>query len=187
MPLPAPVDREPLHRRAIDVRGYRRADGRFDIEARLTDTKGYAVDNRWRGRLEPGAPIHDMWLRLTVDDELTVLAAVAATDAAPFSVCDAITPAFARLEGLTIGPGWRRAVAKRLGGVQGCTHLVELLAPLATAAVQTIAPLKERAARPSGEPPSHLDSCHALRRDGPVVRAHYPAWHTGADGAAGDG
>ena len=187
MPLPAPVDREPLHRRAIDVRGYRRVDGRFDIEARLTDTKGYAVDNRWRGRLEPGAPIHDMWLRLTVDEDLTVVGAVAATDAAPFSICDAITPAFARLEGLTIGPGWRRAVAKRLGGVQGCTHLLELLAPLATAAVQTIAPLKERTAPAGGEPPRHLDSCHALRRDGPVVGAHYPAWYTGPDGAADDG
>ena len=184
MPLPAPVDREPLHRRAIDVRGYRRADGLFDIEARLTDIKGYAVDNRWRGRLEPGAPIHDMWLRLTVDEDLTVVGAVAATDAAPFSICDAVTPAFARLEGLTIGPGWRRAVAKRLGGVHGCTHLVELLAPLATAAVQTIAPLKERAANPTTAPPRHLDSCHALRRDGPVVRAHYPAWYTGPEGGA---
>jgi hypothetical protein len=187
LPLPDPAEREPLHRRAIDLRGYRRADGLFDIEARLTDTKGYAVDNRWRGRLEPGVPIHDMWLRLTVDDGLTVVAVAAATDAAPFAVCDAITPAFRRLEGLTIGPGWRRDVAKRLGGVQGCTHLVELLAPLATTAMQTIVPLRERTAPPDpNRPPGHLDTCHALRRDGPVVRAHYPAWYTGPE-EAGEG
>lgn len=183
MPLPAPAEREPLHRRTIDLRGYRRADGLFDIEARLIDTKGYAVDNRWRGRLDPGTPIHDMWLRLTVDDGLSVVAVAAATDAAPFAVCAAVTPAFEQLVGLTIGPGWRREVAKRLGGVHGCTHLVELLAPLATTALQTIAPLKERAASPAQQrPPRHLDSCHALRRDGPVVREHYPMWYTGPSG-----
>ena len=33
-------------------------------------------------------------------------------------------------EGLRVGPGWRRAVRARLGGVQGCTHPVELLGPL---------------------------------------------------------
>jgi hypothetical protein len=127
-----------------------------------------------------------MWLRLTVDDGLTVVAVTAATDAAPFAVCDTITPAFAKLEGLTIGPGWRREVAKRLGGVQGCTHLVELLAPLATAAIQTIVPLRERTAPPDpARPPRHLDSCHALRRDGAVVREHYPLWYTGR--ADGDG
>lgn len=184
MPLSPAAPREPLHHRALDLRGFRRADGLFDIEARLTDTKGYAVDNRWRGRLEPGAPIHDMWLRLTLDEDLTVVAAAAVTDAAPFAVCDAVTPAFARLEGLTIGPGWRRAVAQRLGGVHGCTHLVELLAPLATVAMQTILPVRRREAPPeaAARPPRHLDSCHALRRDGPVVREHHPEWYTGRDG-----
>ncbi len=182
MPLPAAAPRAPLHQRAIDCRGFRREDGLFDIEARLTDTKGYGVDNRWRGRLEPGAPIHDMWLRLTVDEDLTVIAVVASTDAAPFPICDAITPAFSQLEGVRIGPGWRRDVARRLGGVHGCTHLVELLGPLATTAMQTILPIKRREASSQDRPPRHLDSCHALRRDGPVVREHYAEWYTGSDG-----
>lgn len=179
MPLPPPPTRSPLHHRAIDCRGFERADGLFDIEARLTDTKGYTVDNRWRGPLAAGTPIHDMWLRLTVDAELTVVAVVAATDAAPFPVCDAITPAFATLEGVRIGPGWRREVARRLGGVQGCTHLVELLGPLATTAMQTILPRRRCLDPISDKPPGHLDTCHALRRDGPVVREHYPDWYTG--------
>lgn len=186
MPLPPPVARDELHRRIIDCRGYRRADGRFDIEARLTDTKGYPVDNRWRGRLAPGDAIHDMWLRLTVDEDLIVVGVAAATDAAPFAICDAITPAFARLEGLRIGPGWRREITRRLGGVHGCTHLVELLGPLGTAAMQTVMPLRRsREAAGSSRPPAHLDGCHALRRDGPVVREHYPEWYTGPvdDGA----
>ena len=43
MPLSEPTAREPLHRRTIDMVGYRRADGLFDIEAHLIDTKTYAV------------------------------------------------------------------------------------------------------------------------------------------------
>ena len=33
MPLSPPVEREALHRRAIELNGYRRTDGLFDIEA----------------------------------------------------------------------------------------------------------------------------------------------------------
>jgi hypothetical protein len=85
------------------------------------------------------------------------------------------------LEGLTIGPGWRRAVQARLGGVQGCTHLVELLGPLATTAYQTIHGWRTRhePQLETDRPPSHLDSCHALARTGAVVRQHYPRWYTG--------
>ena len=127
-----------------------------------------------------------MWLRLTLDDELTVIGVEAATVAGPFAICGAITPAFAKLVGLTVGPGWRRAVQRRLGGVHGCTHLVELLGPLATTAYQTIHVWRARhePALETDRPPRHLDSCHALARDGEVVRQHYPRWFTGAAAAA---
>lgn len=181
MSLSPSAPREPIHHRRIDCRGYRRADGLWDIEGHLTDTKSYAFTNSFRGEIAPDEPVHDMWLRLTLDDALTVIRAEAATEAGPFAVCPAITPAFAKLEGLTIGPGWRRAVQARLGGVQGCTHLVELLGPLATTAYQTIHPWRARHQPPAqtDRPPAHLDSCHALARDGEVVRRHYPRWYTG--------
>ena len=134
MPLSPLEDREPIHHRRVDCRGYRRADGLWDIEGHLTDVKSYAFSNKFRGEIQPGEPIHDMWLRLTLDDKLTVIKAEASTEAGPYAPCPAITPAFAKLEGLKIGPGWRRAVNNLLGGVQGCTHLVELLGPLATTA-----------------------------------------------------
>jgi hypothetical protein len=181
MSLSPPAQREPIHYRQIDFRGYRRADGLWEIEGHLADTKSYSFTNSFRGEIAPGEPIHDMWLRLTLDDELTVIRAEAATEAGPFAMCPAITPAFAQLEGLTIGPGWRRAVHARLGGVQGCTHLVELLGPLATTAYQTIHVWRSKH-EPKVEtdrPPSHLDSCHALARDGAVVQQHYPRWYTG--------
>lgn len=181
MPLPPAIARTPLHQRTIVCGGFRRDDGLFDVEARIVDTKGYPVDNRWRGTLAPGDAIHDMWLRLTLDDDLVVVAAVASTDAAPFAVCGDVAPAFEALAGLRIGPGFRRSVQTRLGGVHGCTHLVELLGPLATTAMQTILPIRRRDAPPPTKAPGHLDGCHALRRDGPVVREHYPDWYTGTE------
>jgi hypothetical protein len=38
---------------------------------------------------------------------------------------------------------------------------------------------REQPARHDDRPPSHLDSCHALARDGEVVRKHHPRWYTG--------
>ncbi|MCH8218951.1 MAG: DUF2889 domain-containing protein, partial [Planctomycetes bacterium] len=54
MPTSDPAPREALHSRAIDCRGYRRADGLWDIEARMTDSKTYAFSNAYRGESGPG-------------------------------------------------------------------------------------------------------------------------------------
>jgi hypothetical protein len=182
MPLSEPVAREALHHRVIDCHGYRRDDGLFDIEARIVDTKTYAFHNSHRGEIAPGEAVHDMWLRLTIDDGFVIRAVEAATDASPFAVCPAITPAFAKLEGITLGRGWGREVRQRLGGINGCTHLVELLRPVATVAFQTI--WSARRAVPGGEvaktKPPYLDQCHALASDGYVVREQHPEWYTGS-------
>ena len=181
MPLSDPAPREPIHTRRIECRGYRREDGLWDIEGEVHDSKTYGFDNSDRGRVEAGEPVHHMWLRLTVDDELNIHRAEAASDAFPFAICPDITPNFARLEGLRIMPGWTREVRRRLGGVHGCTHLVELLGPVATTAYQTIFPSKERKERadPNRKKPGHLDTCHALASDGPVVKSHWPEFYTG--------
>ncbi|MEZ5668209.1 MAG: DUF2889 domain-containing protein [Alphaproteobacteria bacterium] len=188
MPLSEPVTRDPIHVRSVTCRGYRRADGLWDVEGHLVDTKAYAFDSTSRGTLEPGEPVHEMWLRLTVDDDLVVRGVEAATDAAPFPVCPSIAPRFTQLVGLAIAPGWNAKVKQMLGGVQGCTHLVELLGPIATTAFQTIFPLRERERRQKGDrAPVPLEktpvgTCHALRADGPVVKEIWPEHYTGGGG-----
>ncbi len=181
MPLPEPKSpRTPIHTRRIECSGYRRDDGLWDIEGHLVDTKAYPFDNAWRGTIEPGTPIHDMWLRLTLDDELLVHDVAAATDHSPFEICPVIVPEFRKLVGMRIGKGWYGQVKERLGGVQGCTHLVELaLGAMATAAIQTIFPIRAAAKRDPDRKPGHLDTCHALASDGPVVRQHWPKHYTG--------
>jgi hypothetical protein len=197
MPLSPPVPREHIHTRHIECRGFRRADGLWDIEGHLTDVKSYSFRNSHRGEIAAGTPIHDMWLRVTVDDDLTIHAAEAVTDSSPFRTCSEITPNFQRLVGLSIGSGFRRKVRERLGGTEGCTHLVELLGPLATTAFQTVFPIKNRdeaAAQGQGgkltQRPQLIDTCHALASDGQVVKESWPDYYTGNDGgvaaAAGD-
>ena len=66
MPLPVPeVERELTHTRRVRYEGYKRADGRWDIEAHLLDTKNH--DFRLQtGVRRAGQPIHDMRVRLTI-------------------------------------------------------------------------------------------------------------------------
>ena len=181
MPLSPPADREPQHLRTVDCRGYRRADGLWDIEGHVKDVKEYDFNSQYYGTVHRGEPVHDMWIRLIVDDDLLVHEAEAAADGHPFPTCPAITPAFAKLAGLRIKPGWMRDVNRVLGGTQGCTHLVELLGPMATTAFQTVFPSRERsrATKEKRDRPSHLDTCHALASDGPVVEKLWPEFYTG--------
>ncbi len=169
--------REPLHRRTVEIVGYRRDDGLFDIEGRLLDRKDVAFPVGGR-TLAPGEPVHEMWLRITVDRELRIVAAEASTDAMPYEgACDAIAPDYGRLVGLAIGPGYLRHVKERLGGVHGCTHVTELAGALATAAFQTFA---GQGLSPPERKPPQLDRCHALDSHGPVVARFYPKWYRGA-------
>ena len=180
MPLTPPAPRKSIHDRHVRCAGFHRDDGHWDIEGHLVDTKHYAFENSYRGEIRPGTPIHEMWLRLTVDDTLLIVAAEAVTEFAPYPMCPDITPNYERLVGLRIGPGFRRQVNQRLGGVEGCTHLRELLGPMATTAFQTMAGRRRGAqnADPSLRP-RWLDTCHAHSTSSVVIRDLYPQHYTG--------
>ncbi len=182
MPLSQPVaGRENAHTRRIELQGYSRADGLFDVEARMTDTKSHAFStgDRW---IEPGEPLHGMSMRMTVDEEMTIVGFEAAIDYSPYGICPEIAPNFANLVGLRIGRGFLRAAAERVGGTHGCTHLRELLQPMATVVYQTLYPVLSRRNRPApaAAMPQLLNTCHTYRTDGPVVQAKWPDQYTGA-------
>ena len=69
MPLPpASVNRQRVHVRSVQLCGYKREDGLWDVEAHLTDTKDQ--DYPLSSGLRPaGQPVHDMWVRVTIDRE----------------------------------------------------------------------------------------------------------------------
>ena len=181
MPLPEAVPRQHLHTRAVTYRGYLRDDGLWDIEGEMTDAKTYAFEMNERGHMEPGMPVHGMSIRVTVDDKMKIHAIAASMDFTPYGECGRGEDPMQRMVGVTMGPGWRQAIERELGGIKGCTHLRELLFNLATAAYQAVFPYRERqrelAGEKSGErsePPYHLGRCIAWDFDGPVVAKIYP-------------
>ena len=186
MPLSPPVSRQLRHRRAIRVEAFERDDGLWDIEACLTDEKPRDV-HLASGVRPNGLPIHELWLRITIDRKLTIVDAEASSEWAPYDgLCAASNPAYRSLIGLNLLQNFRREVNRLLRGTAGCTHLTELCAVLPTAAIQAFAGVvwNTENGSPSGEsttsaedqPPFQLGGCNALRFDGPVVAEYYPRW-----------
>src|SRR4051812_13721452 len=137
--LPAPVPRRPIHTRRTSFEGFLREDGLWDLDCTLSDTKSDAIQMRERGLLPAGEPIHLLRVRLTVDDSLTIRAVQTGAIATPFDECQLPADApMQKLVGLTMGPGWRKAIEGAIGGVGGCTHLRELGFNAATAAFPMI-------------------------------------------------
>jgi len=188
MPLSPPAERELLHTRAIELHGYRRADGMFDIEARLTDTKSYPFSNHDRGVIEPGVPLHGMLARMTVSEDMVITEFEAATEYGPYAICPSAAPNFARLAGLKIGRGFLKGANERVGGVHGCTHLRELLGQMGTVAFQTLYAVRNKRppaadaapnATETADTPMMLGTCLAYAPDSPVVQRQWPAFYTG--------
>jgi hypothetical protein len=202
MPLSQPAERERLHTRAIEINGYRRADGYYDIEAHLTDVKSFGQTNFDRGFIEAGDPIHDMWMRLTIDETMHIHAVEAVSDKTPYAMCPTAAANFGRLVGMQIKAGFLREATQRVGGTVGCTHLRELLQQMATIAFQTINPARARREMAAdGEPADKrgsdsfdtrisdkwgggnklLNTCLAYDEKGPLVKRRWPLLYTGPD------
>jgi hypothetical protein len=122
-----------------------------------------------------------MWLRVTLDDDFFIHGIETVTDHSPHLICPEITDNFQRLVGLQIKPGWRREVLKVVGGTNGCTHLVDLLTPIAVTAFQTIFPLKSDELKNKNieRKPVLLNTCHAYATEGAVVKRLWPEYYSG--------
>lgn len=188
MPLSKAVPRKPVHTRTIKCDGYEREDGLWDIEARMEDIKYYSFKNKFRGKVAAGEALHEMYFRLTLDEDLTVQDVEAHIDHFPFAGCPDIAVDYKKLIGVRIGIGWRRAIKERLGGKLGCTHLTELLPVMATVSIQTMIPIIMKRRRQAagaedakaGETrPPMLDSCHSWASDSPNIKEHAPEFYTG--------
>ena len=175
---PAAPERQLKHSRQIDVQIYARGAGLWEVDAFITDVK--TRDTQLTDRVRrAGEPIHDMLLRLVIDEAFNILEAGSETRAMPYpGECDDHGDAYRALVGLNLMKGFRFAVAERLGGVAGCTHLTELTQVLPTAVVQAFAGdvINTRGEGVDAKQPFQLDRCHALRTDGNAVRLYYPRW-----------
>ncbi|MGA8033201.1 MAG: DUF2889 domain-containing protein [Casimicrobiaceae bacterium] len=159
--------------------GFQRDDGLFDIEGHIVDVKDHDV-TLLPGVRPAGEPVHDMWVRVTIDRNFEIRDIEAKTDRMPYpGGCDVIGPAYRALIGANLVNGFRKRLHDAMGHVRGCTHLTEMLGYLPTAAVQTFAGLKTREDE-GADKPFQLDRCHALETTTETVRRYYPKWYRGA-------
>jgi hypothetical protein len=177
--LPPAAARRPIHTRRIAFEGFLRDDGLWDIDCELVDTKAETIRMHERGTLPAGEPVHSLRVRLTVDDGLTIRDVQTGVRAVPFDECHiAAADPMRKLVGLTMGPGWRKAIEGAIGGVGGCTHLRELVFNAATAAFQMIPGYKVQQAGSKLEdatvPPFFMGKCMTWSFEGPVVQRLAP-------------
>lgn len=181
----APVTRRQVHLRRIRCEGFERDDGLFDIVGTLIDTKPFPIELEEK-RVGENQPIHHMSLCLTIDRDRLIHDVVAHTVEGPHAVCGAITGRYRRLIGQRIQPGFTGVVKRLFRAELGCTHMTELLPPMATTAFQMLWSGADDVT--DRDPPEHrhspLGGCHALKTDGEFVRLHFPEQYTGP--AAGD-
>ena len=184
MPLSAAAPRQHLHTRRTEFHGFLREDGLWDIEGTLTDAKTYAYQSSERGDVPAGTPVHGIKVRMTLDEQMRIVAIEAAMDHTPYGECVQAGPPVQGLVGRSVGRGWRKTINEVLGGVQGCTHMRELLFNMATAAYQTMWPWRETERRRLGqdraqplEPPPHIGQCMTWAVDSPVTARIEPMFY----------
>ena len=122
-----------------------------------------------------------MSIRLTINLELEVIEAEAVIDGSPYNYCKAVITVARNLIGVQIAPGWTQKTKKAMGANRGCTHLTELLGPVATTAIQTIASARSshNTGKSASRSNSFLDTCHTYAADSPVVQLHWPDQYKG--------
>lgn len=180
-----PAARSLLHTRRVAFTGYRRDDGLWDIEAQMSDARAYASFGPDKAPIPEGEPIHDMGIRVTLDDGLVIQEIAALMHSVPAPECARASDPLQAMVGVVMGAGWRQTIESRMGGIKGCTHLRELLFNMATAAYQTIPVYQSQMARQGASldnapPPRHLGRCMTWDLQGPVVQRFYPRFYLGS-------
>jgi hypothetical protein len=174
-------EREQIHHRQIDLKFYRRRDGLYEVEGRLIDSKNHPFRRQLaESDLAPGEPLHDIIVRMVIDEGLLVHDVQASMRATPFGICSGAAETLRPLRGLRIGAGWNKRVRELLGGVASCTHIVELLGPMATTAFQGSAPQRlARMNEPGNEDEraAKVNSCFAYSEHREVVARLWPQLH----------
>ncbi|MDR1310599.1 MAG: DUF2889 domain-containing protein [Burkholderiaceae bacterium] len=185
MPLqPSTKKRQLKHSRRIWVDFYQAEDELWEVEARFTDTKPFELHIS-SAIVPPNRPLHDFWIRVTIDPQCNVLDVITVFDEVPFEgYCANIASDYKKLVGLNLLNKFKRGVRDIMGEVNGCAHMNELLELLPYVAIQVMVFGEEEARKKAcfqrpGEKPFHLNGCHALKTDGECVAQYYPMWYTG--------
>jgi hypothetical protein len=172
--------RRELHLRSIEMRGFARDDGWYEVDGSLTDSKPFDITIVGGGKqVVANDPVHDMGVTLVFDQDMVVREVRTFSRATPFTSCSGGGEALQAMVGVCIGAGWSREVRSRLPNDRVCTHLKELLGPMATTAFQALTEDRKRqpeAVDVDGRP-LKIDTCFAYAESSELVRMRWPAFH----------
>jgi hypothetical protein len=175
------MERELLHTRSIELQGFLRGDGLYELEARLSDRRTYDSSRFPDSTLPADEPLHDMTVRMSFDEDLLIHQFQATMAATPFAGCREAEAGFDKLAGMKIEPGFLREALRRVAGVKGCTHVRELLQQIATTAFQTVVGVRlqqgTQGTAAGDTKPKLIDSCAGYRADGEWVRIRWPDFY----------
>ncbi|WP_028206080.1 DUF2889 domain-containing protein [Paraburkholderia nodosa] len=175
------VTREPLHTRNIHFEGFRRSDGLFEIVGQLADRKPHEFTPPGGLRVvSANESIHDIGVCVVFDLDMVIHSVATTMRSYPYRDCSGGGDSLQALVGLRIGAGWSGEVRKRLPAGETCTHLREILIPLATAAIQAVNPLRSQVlleATDANGKPLKIDSCYAYGVSRELVLRRWPAFH----------
>jgi hypothetical protein len=186
VPLPVTEEREHIHTRTITINAYRRNDALMDVEGQIVDVKPFE-HHMMDGVRKAGEPVHDLSIRITLDDTLTVQDAVASMDSTAHDLCPQATPNFKNIIGLQIAAGWNKKVKAAMSPGLGCTHIIEMLAQMASGAKQAMWSRKvgEAANFPSQENREMkfdlVNTCYPYRQNSPFIKEHFPSSYIATD------
>lgn len=178
MPFPTiDTDREEIYFRHIDYTGYRRTDSLWDIEGHFRDRRTVDCPCIDRGGfIRAGETFHEMFLTLTIDDDMVIRGLDVRIDKYPYKQCPCAAAVFKNAEGLQIGSGFSKELRRRIPVKLGCTHLFSLLIGAAGAAFQTVAQVRMmKYCR--GVTPDPLDTCLAWDSSGEMVKREWPDFY----------
>jgi Protein of unknown function (DUF2889) len=171
-----PVGRRLTHCRNYKCAGYRRDDGLWDLEIEMIDTKPQDFPMT-RQVLLAGQPMHHMAIRITIDSSYGIQDVLVNSLSSPYpGTCDTISKAYKGLLGLNLMKGFRKEVTARFRGVQGCTHITEMLFLAPTLAIQSLVEERWPMRHTTQDRPPEINGCHALAETGEIIREVYPRW-----------
>jgi hypothetical protein len=164
-----------VHSRNIEVNTYNYDGKRIIVEGFLKDDR-YRESYSITGEKFPTGVIHHMAIRLVVNcSNLSIEDVDVEMISVPRETCREAIDCLAQIKGLTISKGFTLKIKKIAGGVNGCTHLVELLQSMGPAVIQGYASYQSQEPTPFDSERAKAmllfltNTCYAWREQGPLV------------------
>lgn len=124
-----------VHQRVIGIRTFTTADEHVIVEGRLTDNR--LVNTYYlSGENRPPDTIHDLIVRILVDDRLVIRQVETEMPQIPHPDCQETINSLQEIVGFKIRRGFTQKVKALFGKGEGCSHLTELITAMAPAAIQ---------------------------------------------------